>query len=195
MRSDAAPALSQSISPTWTGTHTFNGTVGGSALLNYLAAPPAIGGSTPAAGSFTTLTATSSVSGAGVTALFASPPAIGGTTPAGSRFTFAHTAPSNIGNSGTAFTLDCGLSNVFTLTMTGNVAGANWTINNAKDGQTVNLFITQGAGYTLAWPTSFKWPGGSAGTISTSNGQVDLLVMTYRAATGFWYCSLLKAFA
>jgi len=26
-------------------------------------------------------------------------------------------------------------------------------------------------------------------------GAVDLLVMTYRAATGFWYCTLSKAFS
>lgn len=47
----------------------------------------AIGGTTPAAGAFTTLSASGAVSGAGVTALFASPPAIGGTAPAAGAFT------------------------------------------------------------------------------------------------------------
>jgi hypothetical protein len=47
----------------------------------------AIGGTTPAAGAFTTLSATSTVSGAGITALFASPPAIGGTAAAAAVFT------------------------------------------------------------------------------------------------------------
>ena len=42
----------------------------------------AIGGTTPAAGAFTSLSASSTVSGTGITALFASPPAIGGTAPA-----------------------------------------------------------------------------------------------------------------
>lgn len=52
-----------------------------------------IGGVTPAAGTFTTLTLSGaasfagSVSGAGITALFASPPAIGGTAPAAGAFT------------------------------------------------------------------------------------------------------------
>lgn len=41
-----------------------------------------IGGTTPAAASVTTLSASGTVSGAGFTALFASPPAIGGTAPA-----------------------------------------------------------------------------------------------------------------
>jgi hypothetical protein len=47
----------------------------------------AIGGTTPAAGHFTTLSATSTISGAGFTAWAASPPAIGGTTPAAGTFT------------------------------------------------------------------------------------------------------------
>lgn len=46
-----------------------------------------IGGTTPAAGHFTTLSATSTVSGAGFTAWAASPPAIGGTAPAAGAFT------------------------------------------------------------------------------------------------------------
>lgn len=55
---DATYALDQSISPTWTGAHTFNGSIAGSALTNYLKAPAPIGATTPAAGAFTTLTAT-----------------------------------------------------------------------------------------------------------------------------------------
>jgi hypothetical protein len=56
------------------------------ATQNY-AAPPAIGGSTPAAGAFTTLAASSTVSGPGFSTYLASPPAIGGTTPAAGAFT------------------------------------------------------------------------------------------------------------
>jgi hypothetical protein len=46
-----------------------------------------IGGSTAAAGTFSTLTAGGTVSGSGITALFASPPAIGGTAAAAGTFT------------------------------------------------------------------------------------------------------------
>jgi hypothetical protein len=56
-------------------------------LATYLAAPAAIGGTTPAAGAFTTLSATSTVSGAGFTAFAASPPSIGNTAPAAGAFT------------------------------------------------------------------------------------------------------------
>ena len=55
---DATYALDQSISPTWTGAHTFNGSIAGSALTSYLLAPAPIGTTTPAAGKFTSLTAT-----------------------------------------------------------------------------------------------------------------------------------------
>ena len=108
----------------------------------------------------------------------------------------AYTPTVSIGNSGTAFTLNCDASNVQSLVMTGNVISAAFTISNPRDGQTVNLFITQGSGpYTLGWPTSFKWAGGTPASISTANGAVDLLVITYWASTGFWYASLNKAFA
>lgn len=108
----------------------------------------------------------------------------------------ASTPINNAGNSGTGFTLDLSASNVHRLAMTGNVLATGWNIINQYDGQTFNLFITQGAGpFTLAWPTSFKWPGGSAGAISTANGAVDLLVGTYRADTGFIYVTIGKAFA
>jgi hypothetical protein len=51
------------------------------------AAPGSIGSGTPAAGAFTTLSASSTVSGAGFSAYLASPPAIGGTAAAAGAFT------------------------------------------------------------------------------------------------------------
>lgn len=56
------------------------------AFQNY-ATPPAIGGTTPNAGSFSTLSASGTVSGAGFSAYLSSPPAIGSTTPAAGSFT------------------------------------------------------------------------------------------------------------
>lgn len=216
-------------------TLSASSTVSGTGFSNYLATPPAIGGTTPAAGSFaaltctssnvsvtlsptgtgtvtinpatagsisnmagsfTTLAASSTVSGTGFTNYFASPPAIGGTAPAGGRFTFAHTVPVAVTFSATAMAIDCALSNVFTTTFTANVTTAP-TLSNLKDGQTINWFITQDATgtRTMTWPTSFKWPGGTAGVLSTAANAVDLVVATYRSATGFWYATIAKAFA
>jgi len=94
--------------------------------------------------------------------------------------------------------LDASLSNVFTTTFTASVTVAP-TINNPKDGQTINWFITQDSTgsrlITGYWPTGFKWPNGSAGVLSTAANSVDLLIATYRASTGFWYASLVKSFS
>ena len=117
---------------------------------------------------------------------------LGSITPNGS----AQTSTVAVTFSATAMTVNCALSNVFTTTFTANVTTAP-TLSNPADGQTINWFITQDAtgSRTMTWPTSFKWPGGTAGTLSTSANAVDLLVATYRSSTGFWYATLAKAFA
>ncbi|NBX86943.1 MAG: hypothetical protein EBQ97_00275 [Bacteroidetes bacterium] len=108
----------------------------------------------------------------------------------------AATARSAVTFSATVMIIDCSLSNVFTTTFTANVTTAP-TFSNVADGQTINWFITQdGTGSrTMTWPTSFKWPGGTAGALSTAANAVDLLVATYRSDTGFWYATIAKAFA
>ena len=124
-------------------------------------------------------------------AVFATAPTIAGATFTGN----AQTTPVVVIFSATAMAIDCALSNVFTIAMTANVTTA-MTFSNLKDGQTINVFITQDAtgSRTMTWPASFKWPGASAGVLSTGANDVDLLVATYRAATGFWYATLLKDF-
>ena len=106
------------------------------------------------------------------------------------------TPPVAVTFSATAMTLDCTRSNVFTTTFTANVTTAP-TVSNPQDGQTINWFITQDAtgSRTMTWPTSFKWPGGTAGVLSTAANSVDLLIAVYRSSTGFWYATLQKAFA
>ena len=108
----------------------------------------------------------------------------------------AATARSAVTFSATAMAMDCSLSNVFTTTFTANVTVAP-TFSNVADGQTINWFITQDAtgSRTITWPASFKWPGGTAGTLSTAVNAVDLLVATYRSDTGFWYATIAKAFS
>lgn len=106
------------------------------------------------------------------------------------------TTPVVITYSATAMVVPCASSNVFTTTFTANVTVAP-TFTNLTDGQTINWFITQDAtgSRTMTWPTSFKWPGGTTGVLSTAANSVDLLVATYRSATGFWYATLSKGFA
>ena len=99
--------------------------------------------------------------------------------------------------SATAMVVNCALSNVFTVTM-GNSVSIAPTFSNASDGQTINWFITQDAtgSRTMTWGSGVKFPGGaSGGLLSTTGNAVDLVVLTYRASTGFWYGSALLAFS
>lgn len=80
----AAQPLASYAIQVWT---TQNGDVNIPGLTPTTIDNMAIGQTTPAPGSFTTLTSTTAPSGAGVTALFASPPPIGGTAPAAGAFT------------------------------------------------------------------------------------------------------------
>lgn len=151
----------------------------------------------------TTLTATS----ASITGLSATSAAVGkftaGSSSVDNLFSSgvitvagaAHTNPSSLTFAASSMTVDCSASNVFTVTMTNNMTAAP-VLTNPKDGQTINWFFTQDAtgSRTALWPTSFKWPGGSTGTLSTASGAVDLLVATYRSATTFWYAALNKGF-
>lgn len=106
----------------------------------------------------------------------------------------AFTTPNKPGSVSGAVSLDSTKSNVHEITLGGNMTSISL---NMSDGQTVNVFITQdGTGSrTATWGSSFKWPGGTAGVLSTAANSVDLLVVTYRATTGFFYATLAKAFA
>lgn len=82
-------------------------------------------------------------------------------------------------SSGTA-TFDWSLGDYFTITLSENVTTI--TISNTPGsgfGTTIAIEITQDStARTVAWPASFRWEGGSAGAVSTGNGDVDLLILT-----------------
>lgn len=159
-----------------------------------------IGNTTPAAGTFTTLTASGTVSGTGITNLFAAPPAIGGTTAGAGSFTTlsasgtltangtmvanknAYMTPSAL-TDGATITPDFSLDNNFTVTLGGNRTLANPT--NTNIGQSGVIFITQdGTGSrTLSYGANWKFPGGTAPTLTTTAGAVDALVYTVRGAS------------
>ena len=106
----------------------------------------------------------------------------------------AYTPSNNIGNSGTAFTVDCSKSNVHYVTMTGNVAAGSMTISNLAEGQTINLHVTNGAGpFTLGNATGVKWPGGTIGALTASNGALD--VITISKFNGNILAAITKGFA
>ena len=86
------------------------------------------------------------------------------------------------GSSGTAKTIDWSSGAYQRLTLTGNVT---LTFSNAAHGDRLALLTTQGAGpYTITWPATVVWPGGSAPTITTTNGREDLFCFIYDSGLG-----------
>lgn len=79
-----------------------------------------------------------------------------------------------------AVNIDLSLGDYYTLTLTANVTSI--TFSNppgAGKGYTKFIEIVQGSGpYTVAWPSSFKWQGGTAGAVSTTANAVDELAIT-----------------
>jgi hypothetical protein len=82
-----------------------------------------------------------------------------------------------ISDSGGTTALDCSVGNYFTLAMP---AGGTTVLtpSNITAGQTINIKITQNAtASTLTYAASIDFPGGTAFTISTGSGEVDVLTL------------------
>jgi hypothetical protein len=123
-----------------------------------LAAPGAIGGTTPGAGAFTTLSATSTVSGTGFTNWLASPPAIGGTTAAAGTFSTVAVA----GTAASFRNLDfrSGASLRMRLSLNNTAEGG------ANAGSDLDLFTFTDAGSARCWSPALRV------TRSTGSGTV-----------------------
>lgn len=90
---------------------------------------------------------------------------------------------------------DASLSNTFTVTLGGNRTLGNPT--NLANGCIYNWRIKQdGTGSrTLAYGSKFKWPGGSAPTLTTTASATDFISGQYFSDTDTILCTSLKAFA
>ena len=95
------------------------------------------------------------------------------------------TAPSI--SSGT-LTLDCSSGNVFNVSLGANVTTlsfSNVPSTGTAYGLTLSLSIT--GSFTVTWPSSVKWPGGTAPTLTTTSGKTDTFVLfTYDGGTTWW---------
>ena len=76
---------------------------------------------------------------------------------------------------GATIATDCSLGNVFTVTLGGNRTLSNPT--NIAAGATYIWVVTQDGtgGRTLAFGSYFKFPGGTAPTLTTTAGGVDII--------------------
>ena len=156
-----------------------------------------IGGSTAAAGSFTTLTASSTftLGGTAVTATAAEINYLDITTLVTTAASKAVTADANgvikfdnglqeestALTSGTTVALDLNAGTVFTITLAHNIGTFNWT-NPAGSGyaSTFTLIVTQdGTGSrTISWPAAVDWGSATAPTLTTTAAGVDVFVFT-----------------
>jgi hypothetical protein len=87
------------------------------------------------------------------------------------------------GNSSTAITVNWDNGNTQLVTMTGN---ATFTLSNPKDGFRYLLVLKQDAtgSRTATWPAAVKWSAGTAPTLSTVAGKVDVISLVWVAAIG-----------
>lgn len=94
-------------------------------------------------------------------------------------------------------TIDCALGDYFTLAPTANVTSIVFTnLPGSGKGATKMIRFTQDTTpRTVAWPASFKWAGGVAGTVSTGSGAIDVLAITTFDNGTTWDATLAKAFA
>jgi hypothetical protein len=90
---------------------------------------------------------------------------------------------------------DASLSNTFTVTLGGNRTLGNPT--NMANGAIYNWRVKQdGTGSrTLAYGSKFKWPGGTAPTLTTTASATDFISGQYWSDTDTILCTYLKAFA
>lgn len=92
-------------------------------------------------------------------------------------------ATNDAGNSSTAITIDWDDGNTQLVTMTGD---CTFTLSNPKDGFRYLLVLEQdGSGnHTVTWPSSVKWQAGTAPTLSTAAGKVDIVTLVWVSAIG-----------
>lgn len=80
--------------------------------------------------------------------------------------------------SGGTLTIDLNNANLFTCTLNANIT--TLTISNTPSSSGVSIsftiiFTADGTARTITWPASIKWPGGTAPTLTSTNGKIDVL--------------------
>lgn len=94
-----------------------------------------------------------------------------------------------VANSSTAYTIDLTSGNAFKITLTGN---CTFTFSNppaSGTGGSFTLILPQdGTGSrTVTWPTSVKWAGGTAPTLTTTASAVDIFAFVTTDGGTTWY--------
>lgn len=86
-------------------------------------------------------------------------------------------------SAGTA-TVDWTNSNKQKLTLSENVSTLNFTAPGGAASLTLRI-IQDTTARTIAWPAAVKWPGGTAPTLSTGSGDIDLITFYFDGTNYF----------
>lgn len=88
-------------------------------------------------------------------------------------------AHQDVSSSSGALTIDFAVSHSAVVQLAENVTTQTWS--NMTDSDAVTILFVQGAGanYTVAWPAGVLWAGGTAQTVTATNGAHDLAVIKY----------------
>lgn len=80
---------------------------------------------------------------------------------------------------GASYDIDWAAATLFELTLDNS---PTITFSNLASGRSITLVLIQAGGgsQTVSWPASVDWPGGTAPTLSTAAGAVDVLTMFVR---------------
>jgi len=110
------------------------------------------------------------------------------------KFTQQYYSPLvDLGNSGTAKTVDWDAGNEQRVVLTGNVV---LTFSNPVNGGRYVLAAYSGAGaFTITWPASVLWPGGVAPVMTVTAARTDLFTFIYVATTGKYHGAFSQDYA
>lgn len=173
--------------PSFSGTTSNAGTITTVDINGGTIDGAAIGGSSPAAGSFTTIAGSGDVTiDTNVLKVDTSNDRVGIGTASPSKqlhITKSAVADWSAVSYGATITLDFSSAQNFSVTLTGNTDFANPT--NITAGMTGHLVITQdGTGSrTATWGSYWKWRGGTKPTLTTTAGAVDRVDFLVVSAT------------
>jgi hypothetical protein len=131
-----------------------------------------IGATTAGTGAFTTLSATGNT-----------------TITAELKADSYNESKGTVTSSAGSLTIDCHNGNVFSLALSENVTSTTFS-NPPATGTAFgfSLFVTQDAtARTITWPAAVAWPSGTAPTLSTTSGDVDIFTFTTFNGGTTWY--------
>lgn len=116
--------------------------------------------------------------------VFATSPTL--TTPTHTGLRETKTAPTI--SSGT-LTVNCSNGNVFAVSLNANITTLSFSnVPASGTAYAVTLaFTADGTARTITWGTSVKWAGGTAPTLTSTSGKVDVFVLTTWDGGTTWY--------